>query len=408
MVLGPPQRKTGMSLHDVEVCKNLLYSAGGQILGNLMWKGWFGWEEMMYQLFKEGPLPNRGELALPEFRRIRDGLRANVNRVIEYHRANPMAVANGHLLAKLLQSLNVPITLDPSIYNDKVRDVALNVAKSLKMTTALMDGNAFSPGVFYGPNVTEVIWAHMDDYDTSLLIGRWRELEPVQVLCHPKTDLTIEVPDGKDYSDEAGMAVIAVNVPMLASQYRMWWAEQRALNSESPRSIMQFLMEVPLPRMLPSHLDIAVTNRLLARYFGVDVSMAKPNHKFAMTDWNRDVDQTLDRVLYYIPGRAMSFDQILSAIPTVFAADLHERIKLPDMAFVRQVQCAVVVARLTLVMFLVQFNEQTHNNANQQYLNYLQRYLKQLDSMDVFYRILPPKRAQEVEQCLDDGVRPYI
>jgi hypothetical protein len=362
----------------------------------------------MYQLLKEGPLPNRGEQTLPEFRRIRDGLRASVERVIEYHRSNPMAVANGHILLKLLMSLNVPITLEPEIYNDKVRDVALYVAKALRMTTPLAEGVAFSPGPFYGDHVTEVLWAHMDDYDTSLLRTSWRTLEPVRVLYHPKTDLALDVPDGKRDSLEAGMAVIAINVPMLASQYRMWRAEQRETNTEQQRSMMQFLMEVPLPRMLPSHLDIAVMNRLIGRFFEVEMPVHKPHHQFALFDWVPEVDRVLDRTLAFMQGRAMSFDAIISQIPTVYAHDLHERLHLPDMAFVRQVQWAVVVSRLALTTFLVQFNARTHNSANQQYLNYLDRYLRQMDMSGVLQSALSRQRYEDVRTLIEIGIEPYV
>lgn len=362
----------------------------------------------MYQLFKEGPLPNRGEQTLPEFRRIRDGLRANVERVIEYRRANPMAVANGHILIKLLMSLNVPITLEPEIYNDKVRDVALYVAKALRMTTPLAEGMAFSPGPFYGGHVTEVLWAHMDDYDTSLLRTNWRSLEPIRVLYHPKTDLALDVPDGKRDSLEAGMAVIAINVPMLASQYRMWRQEQRETNTEQQRSMMQFLMEVPLPRMLPSHLDIAVMNRQIGRFFGVEMPIIKPRHQFAMFDWAPEVDRILDRTLAFMKGRAMSFDAIVSQTPTVYANDLHERLNLPDLAYVRQVQWAVVISRLALTTFLVQFNSQTHNHANQQYLNYLRRYLLAMDLSGVLQSALSRPRYEDVRTLIEVGIEPYL
>lgn len=361
----------------------------------------------MYQLLKEGLLPNRGEQALPEFRRIRDGLRLNVSRVIEYRRANPMAVANGHILIRLLMNLNVPITLDPLIYNDKVRDVALYVAKSLRLTTALQEGQAFSPGVFYGNHVTEVIWAHMDDYDTSMLATRWRELQPIRVLYHPKTDLAMQVPDGKHNSLEAGMAVISLNVPMLASQYRMW-REEQSDNADTQRSIMQFLMEVPLPQMLPSHVDIAVMNRLISLFFGIEMPVIKAHHQFFLTDWTSETDQTLRNVLKYISGKAYSFDDIVSHMPTVFASDMHENLHLPDLAFVRQVQWAVVVARLALVTFLVQFNAITENHANQRYLNYLDRYLRQMDLSGVLQTALSPARYEDVKDLIDQGIRPYV
>lgn len=363
----------------------------------------------MYQLLKDyRSLPHHGELVLPEFRRIRDGLLANYKRVLQYHFDNPRAVPNGHLLIRLLMSLNVSITLEPEIYNDKVRDVALYVAKALKMTTVLSEGQAFTPGVFYGQHVTEIIWGHIDDYDTSQLRDNWRSLQPVRVLYHPKTDLAFEVPNGKHSSEEAGMAAIAVNIPMLASQYRMWRLEQIRLNVDSQRSIAQFLMELPLPQMLPSHVDIALMNRLIGTFFGIELPVIPPHHTFYITDWCKDIDRMNKQLLRFMAGKPFTFDAIVSMMPVAFAEDLHEHLTLPDLSFVRQVQWAAVVSRLALVTFLVQFTDTTNNQANRQYLNYLRRYLLQMDIGRMLEAGLTRKRYEEVRLLIERGIEPYL
>lgn len=363
----------------------------------------------MYQLLKDyRSLPTRGELALPEFRRIRDGLLANYKRVLQYHFDNPRAVPNGHLLIRLLMSLNVPITLEPEIYNDKVRDVALYVAKALKMTTVLGEGQAFSPGVFYGQHVTEIVWGHVDDYDTSLLRENWRSLKPIRVLYHPKTDLAFEVPDGKHPSEEAGMASIAVNIPMLASQYRMWRLERLQQNNDSERSIAQFLMEVPLPQMLPSHVDIAIMNRLIGSFFDIEIAVIPPHHTFYITDWSKDIDRLCKQVLKFMAGKPFTFDGLVSLMPVAFTDDLHDHLTLPDLPYVRQVQWAAVISRLALVTFLVQFNEASDNQANRQYLNYLKRYLMQMDIGRMLESGLSRKRYEDVHILIQEGVEPYL
>ena len=363
----------------------------------------------MYQLLKDyRSLPNRGELVLPEFRRIRDGLKANYARVLQYHFENPRAVPNNHLLIRLLMSLNIPINNEPEIYNDKVRDVALHVAKSLKMTTALYEGAAFSPGVFYGQHVTEVIWGTVDDYDTSMIQTRWRELTPIRVLYHPKTDLAFEVPDGKHPSQEAGMAVIVVNIPMLASQYRMWRLEQMANNIESHRRVAQFLMELPLPRMLASHADIALMNRLIGSFFDIELPTYKSHHAFHLIDWSNDIDAMNARLLKYMASKSYTFDDWVSQIPVAFTEDLHDHLLLPELDFMRPVQWAAVVARLALVTFLVQFNYKFGTGANQMYLNYLRRYILQMDVGRMLESGLSRERYEDVRTLIELGIEPYL
>lgn len=360
----------------------------------------------MYQLFKVGPLPNRGEQILPDFRRIRAGLQQNLAKVIEFRRLNPHGL-NGrpHLLVKLLQNLNIPLSLDAEIYADKVTDVALPVAAALKLTSPLHQGKAFSPGVFYGEHVTEVIWANIDDFDWSV---PWKDWQPIRVLYHPKNDLAMEVPDGLHDSQEAGMAVISVNVPQLATMYKLYRDEEKRMGREQQRSIQQFLMELPLPNMLHSHVDIAVMNRLICRYFGVDMLKIKPHHSYYLTDWTDDVDRALDKTLAFWQGKDFTFDALVSQIPTVSGKDLHELMALPGLASVRQVQWAVVIARLAVVVFLVQYNAQNQNTANQQYLNYLRRYLTQMDLFQVMRQALPASRYEDVTTLLVEGVSAYL
>lgn len=363
----------------------------------------------MYQFFRTGALPSRGEQQLPEFRRIRMGLQANAGRVLQYFQDNPRAVANGHPLVRLLMSLNVPITLPPEIYVDKVRDVALYTAKALGFTTALHPGRVLSPSAFYGENVTEVLWAHMDEFDVEEGSRQWRELTPVRLLYHPKTDLSFQIPNGRYPGPEGGWAVIALNVPMLALQYRMWREEQRRTHpTETQRSLLQFVMELPLPRMLPSHVDWVLFNRLMALFFELHLPALPPRHPYYLTDWSVEVDQVLVKTLRFWQGRAMNFDQLISAFPAAFAADFHDVLQLPDLAFVRPVQWAVVMARLMPVTFLVQYSVASRNRSNESYLNYLRRYLTAMDLGGYLRGTLPPQLYTETQAVVEEGIRPYL
>jgi hypothetical protein len=362
----------------------------------------------MYQLFQESSLQPGGGLALPDFRRVQAGLRLSLSKVIEFRRQNPVGLNGSHFLVKLIQSLNVPLSLETEIYNDKVRDISLNLAMSLKMTSALSQGRVFTPGVFYGEHVTEALVANIDPFDLDQLEDHWRDMRPIRVLYHPKTDLNLDVPDGRHPSEEAGMAVIAINIPMLASQYRKWRQFRSDVSDDSPRSIMQFLQEIPLPNMLYSHLDVAIVNRLIGLFFKVEMSKPRGHHSFYLTDWTDEVDKALERWMDNVQSRKLDFDTLVSILPTVSAEDYHEILALPDLAFTQQLQWAVVLARLPLVVFLVQFNALTDNPRNRKYLNYLRHYLRQMDLSRVMRTALPNNRYDDVMVLIDNGVVPYL
>ena len=364
----------------------------------------------MYQLFQESPLQPGGELVIPDYRRIQTGLRFSVKKVIDFRRLNPQGLNGSHFLVRLLQSVNIPLSMDADIYNDKVSDMALNLAMSLKMTSPLSKGQIFTPGVFYGQHVTEVLMANADPYDVSRMEKEWQDMRPIRVLYHPQTDLQLNIPDGRFDSEEAGMAVISINIPMLASQYRRWREVENMKDiwADSPKSIMQFLMAYPIPNILHSHVDVAMMNRLIGRYFDVEMSKTRSRNSFALTDWTDEVDRTIDHYLRLVSTRRWDFDTLVSHMPVVSHEDLHDVLRLPKMPFSQQVQWAVVLARLALVTFLVQFNRRTENPRNQPYLNYLRRYLRQMDLNRSMRNALPTNRYEDVMFLIDEGITPYL
>lgn len=361
----------------------------------------------MYQLLQESPNQFGGGLIFPDFRRIRDGLQLSVDKIKQYRRMNPRNIPGGHVLLRLLQSIPVSQKMDARIYNDKVADIALLFTQSLRLTSALSKGQVWRPGPFLGKQSTEVIIANIDDWDVEAGLANWQELTPIRYLWHPMSTLKLPVADAGFATSEPGLTVITINVPMLASQYRAW---RLAYNQqdESPRTIGAFLQAFPLPNMLDSQIDIAVLNRLMGRFFGTQPIAEPFRHPFYLTDWSNELDRVLDKFLEQAGPKRWDFDTLVSHIPTVSSENLHHVLKLPEMAFTTQLQWAVMLARVTLVTFLVQFNKNTDNGRNQQYLNYIKRWLRYMDGNTTMRSAMPADLYEDVSILIDYGVVPYL
>lgn len=361
----------------------------------------------MYQLLQESPLQLGGGLIYPEFRRIRDGLQLSVERIKQYRRLNPRHLPGGHLLMRLLMSIPASMKLDARTYNDKVADNALLFTQSFKLTSALSKGQVWRPGPFLGKQVTEVIIANTDPWDVEKGVANWEELTPIRYLYHPMSTLRLPVADAQFASTEAGVAVITINVPMLASQYRAWRIAY-GQTDESPRTVGQFLQAYPLPNMLDSQIDIAILNRLLGTFYG-SRPVAEPfRHPFYLTDWSAEVDQVLNKWLDQVGPKRWDFDTLVSHIPTVASDNLHHVLKLPEMPYSTQLQWAVLLARLPLITFLVQWNKATDNQRNQPYLNYIKRWLRYMDGNTTLRSALPADLYDDVNVLLNYGVSPYL
>lgn len=361
----------------------------------------------MYQLLQESPLQLGGGLVFPDFRRIRDGLQLSIQRVKQYRRMNPRYLPGGHLMLRLLESMPTSAKLDPLTFNDKVADTALLFTQSFKLTSALSRGQAWRPGPFLGKQVTEVIIANTDAWDVAAGLANWEELAPIRYLYHPMSTLKLPVADGQFATSEPGVAVITVNVPMLASQYKAW---RRAFShtDESPRTAAMFLQAYPLPNMLDSQIDIAILNRLMGRYFGTTPVGEPFRHPFYLTDWSAEVDRVLDKFLEQAGPKRWDFDTVVSHIPTVSSENLHHTLQLPEMPFSTQLQWGVMLSRLALITFLVQFNRTTDNHRNQKYLNYIKRWLKYMEMNTTMKSAMPADLYEDIMVLIDYGIVPYL
>lgn len=362
----------------------------------------------MYELFHEGPT-QQGGLVFPEFRRVKEGLRRSIVEVQKYRLDNPMSLTATHPLIRLLLSLNVPLSLPPDVYCDRVAEVTYALARNLQFTSSVSRGKLHTPSMFYGDNVSDIVLVHDEAFDLYEIESRWKDLHPIRVLYHPQTDLRLHVPDGKVASSESGMAVISINLPMLAVQYRMWrqW-ERGVVAQESPRTVMMFLQAHPLPNMLASHLDCAIFNRLFALYFGMEMPEVRTRHPFYLIDWRKEVDAVLLKYLDAAAARRMDFNAMVDTMPTAGYDTRYETLRWPEMPFTYQVTWALVIARLATVMFLVRFGADNTIARNRQELNQLNRFIVRLRQMKALEPNLPPAELAVVNSVIDAGIVPYL
>lgn len=361
----------------------------------------------MYQLLTDPVLQQGGDLIFPEYRRVRDGLEFNIRQIKNYRRMNTRYFPGGHLLLRLLGSVPVSMQHDSVQYNDRVSDIAMGLAQSYGLTSALSRGRLHSPGPFLGPNSSEAIILNVDQWDVEEGLKRWEELAPIRYLSHSMTTLKMPVADGVFNTPESGISVITINLPMLMSQYRAWRFKFQ-MTDESPRTVAQFLQAYPLPNMLDSQVELAILNRLMCIYSGTPIPQSNFRHQFYQIDWSSNVDQVLQKYLMLIGGRRLDFDTQVSHIPVVTSENLHQTLQLPEMPYSVQLQWAIFLARLPIAGFLVKWNHDTGNQRNRPYLNYIRKWLSYVEGNRTLHNALPANVLDEVMLFIDYSIRPYL
>jgi hypothetical protein len=344
----------------------------------------------MYTLFNEPIWGTSGaSVTFPKYLRATQGLRQNLEKVVQYNRTYPRAVESNHFLVKLLTSLNVPLSMDVNIYRDRVEEVAEGVSMAFNLTSSLYRGRVFSPGIFYGKGSSEIIIAHAEEFDIRNIEDEWEDYRPVTFLTHPKTDLGIDLPLGFQNGSEEGLSVILVNIPMLACQYRMWRIREWRENNEAQRTKMQFVSSYPLTNALYSQLDIAVLNRFQHIYRGEPRGVSMMRKPYTLTRWEQELDIGLDQYVDDLQKRNFTFDHFLSYIKGVSSWTMRDVIRIPAMVPTRQVTWALALARAELTDFLLDWNIECEVKANKAYCNTIQLETSRLLNDSIIKSMLP-------------------
>ena len=349
-----------------------------------------------------------GGLVNMPYDRVKLGLDRNIKMIHDYYRNNPAYIKSNHFLVKLLMGLNISHLLDDLLYVGKVEDWSLNFSMAMKMTSATYRGKLFRPGHFYGPYVDEVLISDTDKFDVAEASKQWSELTPIRVLSHPFTDMDMALPNGKAHRDESGVAVIAINIPMLALQYKCWRRQDRDRINETPQTVQQFLQEFPIPNMIESQTNVAMLNRAMTMFFGGVLPAKKRAHPMYLTNWSEEVDRAIRYWFRFVEQRDLRFGDMINVFPHVGTTPLLETLKLPDEAFTVQIQWAVVMARLAVMTFLVQFDYEHNHGINKGQLNRLRRWLDLIELNRGMRQALPADIYEQTQYIIDNGIRPFL
>lgn len=329
---------------------------------------------------------------------IKHGLSANLARVVTFYRRHTMAVEAQHFLVRILQSISVPLSLPVERYYDNVDRMALNLSMALKMTSSIYAGAMF-PGTFYGPGCSEVLIAQDESFDPVFADRNWENLSPVKVLRHPRSDLELNLPDGKKIGTEFGLAVIEINITLLAIQYRAWRKQEVDIAEETKdpqRTVMQFVHMYVLPNMMFSHLDYAIFNRISNLSRAKQSGESNVKHPFYITDFSEKADQALSIVLENLSKIGRDFNGILYNVPAVTKTSMREVLRLPDVLANRQVNWGLVVARLPAVRLLIDASKDGANTRNQSEVNTLLREFLQYKTDNSIRSMLTLRQYYEV------------
>lgn len=347
----------------------------------------------MYALFSQPSRHYGGQIEANRFIDVQKRIYEDVERVVQYYRYGAFAVKTNHLLVRLINAMNTPLSYELDRYYESATSRALFTANTFEFTTAINQGK-WHEGHFYH-DCKELIIAYTGNDDPSELDKNWKDLKAVHVLETPVSNLKYMVPNGISHNVERGQAVIGIDLAKLMIQYRGFVMDQRARTLqglEGNLSNAHFVAKYVLPNMLYSQTDLVITNRLINLFDGAPMGDSVKSLPFHISDYSALLDRSLNEVLKRIKDARLEYQNILKQIPVIFN---DFPLQMPDIAETRQVWWALFITRFKVIEFLWNLGDKTRH-FNQTHINKLLIDLKRFKSDNVFSTRLTPELLSNV------------
>lgn len=317
----------------------------------------------MQSLFQIENDASTGVFSVPLWNYVRNGLQDNLSKITNHYSQFPIPAKSSNLLTQIIQTVAVSRTLpyDRFVANCTFR--SMNVAQSLKLTSAVSKGKIWE-NQFYG-GCEEIVVAHSSTFNIYEFRDNWKEASPVEILEHSQSNLNMWQPDGSISSNDKGLAVIAINIPMLMAQYYMFCLEQDKLeaNGQDRKTIAQFIGAYPLVNALKSHIDHARLNALINYQNGLPALASLKKHSFHLIDYTQSLDTVMKQETDNLKKANKRIAGVLRMVPMIHSQNLQELSELPGMAKTVQCYWALVASRLKILSFAYGVSDQVQRQS---------------------------------------------
>ncbi len=361
----------------------------------------------MFALLTERALGQRGAITIPGIQFLKRGIDVDIEKTLRYYRTYPTMVLNDHLLVTILNSIQIRLDLPYNEFVDRVYDQSQQLSAAMKLTSPIWRGGVRTKSTFYNNTVLEIITTLSYDIDLDVAVKEWLNLQPVKVCRHPFTDLSMAIPNGKyPYPSDKGVAVVNVDIPMLALMYRRWYEEESKVKdgSDAMPTVTSFISMFVLPNMLFTHFDLAVFNRMDYIQRRIQPDAFRRVHPFVLIDYTRFMDAWIKELLKVLVDSTLDIPMTMVQTPLFFHRDLFRLFKLPDYVQTRQIDWAILVAKIPLIRFLLNLDDAAGGRWNKHLKNLLMIDLRDLYSDKIYFNGLPASLKEEVYRTLVRGI----
>lgn len=343
----------------------------------------------MNNLFNTPTVRNRRRVIDPSFKYITGTVRNNLLLAKKRIYNSARYVKPNHVLYRLLVGLGINSHLTRVELTNAVSDVMYQVANACGLSSAVNTGsihrNMFMDGC------SEVIFIHNDDFE----VKPWHKLEPVKFYYHCETNINM-VRGGRLAKE--GIAIIGVNVPMLAYMYTQWAKIAKQLGSTE--NTYNFLAKYVLTNALPSYINISYFNRYFFTTLGKEVPADLKNPEMSLADISGYAIKQINNTLENLPKGYSSIGSVLFSTQIPLGESVLDLYNAPRLPYTRQITWIVDVYRLPYVLYGLLISNRSGHNQDTGTLTTLERDLDQMLNTKILQRLHVQFSTYILEQLL--------
>lgn len=335
----------------------------------------------MLNIFKQIPNIETAIKYPIRFNNISKIINLNIKNIINYNLNNNVTVYSQHFLVKLLNLINVPLSLPDQVYYDNVFDKAVKISMSLEMTSIYYKGKIFNNEI-YKDCKNEILYYHSKPFiNVNNLINNWLEINPIKILHHEYSDINYSL----NYKDNSSkLNIIVIDIALLALKYKAF------LNDKNTKfkSANIFIAKHILPYMLYDHLDLCIFNQLYNKVLNINNNKIIYKSNIALINLNNELDKITNEILYNIYNSSKNYRVILHSIPSIQNENMYQTLLLPDTISCIQSDWSLCLSRLRAIDFLFKIGGKDFLSSSTIQINEICRSLKR-NNVNQIINLLP-------------------
>lgn len=331
----------------------------------------------MFKLFKNtGYLHSYPIKKYSKFDYIRNKYKNDLSKLKSYYRYNNHKVNNDHILNRLITILEPSGELNIFDYLRYVESSAKYLAKQFNITSNIHNGG-IQDNLIMGIGSKEILLYKESDIDIMDFENIWETLSPLRLIYSSNTDLNFRIPD-KDsvYSDIPELNIITIDIVSLMMQYYYWKIKRIDAGFSTNPSI--FATQIVLPNMLDNILDMAIWNRFINIYNGIENNTFTIKQPILLVDYSKGIDNELKKIVKDVDNVSMDIENILLQIPGLISKNMLDVLNTGVTYYTKQSEWVLWVSRLSIVSNILDLIGKRGKRKNSDIINILPVIIKSI------------------------------